>query len=443
MPAIERFNVDTSIDPRSMSGHFGSGPGDESLVLGVLASMAIEIDRQSPSSPQAHAVLSVPPDDPVENQAHVSTDLNMHLTDGPCCLQTQALRDLANGSCDDEASVMLFEHLDHCESCRQRLTDIESEIQRTADGTSGLLQGLRNIANDGDTPHPSNPYALESEMQHSINDAAGLLHRMHGVGESTSACQVGEATKNGSTDLFGDGDTQEDLCETLPGHLPQRIRDYELIEQIGAGGMGAVYEARHVRLGRTVAIKLIHRGTVDEQEGGESQANAASLGRFQREMAAVGQMNHPHIVSALDAGEENGQCYLVMERLHGNTLAQHIAEHGVPDLPVAIAIIRQTLSGLQHIHQSGMIHRDLKPSNVMLTDCSPSDSRQNGSGRQASGSTDGHNQAVCVKLLDLGIAMQRDRLPIDVNEKEQNSSATDSGNGASIFLASRACSGAR
>src|SRR5262245_12483875 len=98
----------------------------------------------------------------------------------------------------------------------------------------------------------------------------------------------------------------------------QRCGDYELIELIGRGAMGAVFKARHVRLNRLVALKLIHHGT---------HASESERKRFVREAEAVARLQHPHIVTLYETGETDGQPYFAMEFVPGKTLAKTIAEN--------------------------------------------------------------------------------------------------------------------
>ncbi len=155
------------------------------------------------------------------------------------------------------------------------------------------------------------------------------------------------------------------------------MREYELLAHVG-GNMGRVFKARHTRLGKTVAIKLLPPCWLNHQE---------MIARFQREMAATGQLEHEHFVQALDAGESGGMQYLVMEFVEGIDLAQ-LAKLDVPlSVDDACEIARQVALGLDHAHARGLIHRDIKPSNIMLTD-------------------DGR-----VKILDLGIALVQNPSP--------------------------------
>ncbi|HEX3146691.1 MAG TPA: bifunctional serine/threonine-protein kinase/formylglycine-generating enzyme family protein [Gemmataceae bacterium] len=157
----------------------------------------------------------------------------------------------------------------------------------------------------------------------------------------------------------------------MPG---DRLGDYRLIEQIGEGGMGTTYKARHTRLEKVVALKVLRPQLAQDP---------AAVARFRREMRAIGRLQDPHIVQATDAGEARGFLYLVMEFLDGVTLSQHVRRQGPLAATEACRVIRDAARGLRHAHQQGLVHRDVKPSNVML-------------------GPDGQ-----VKLLDLGLALLR------------------------------------
>ncbi len=137
-----------------------------------------------------------------------------------------------------------------------------------------------------------------------------------------------------------------------------RLQGYEVQKKLGQGGMGTVFLARQVRLDRLVAIKVLPESRTEDEK---------ALARFEREMKAVGRLNHPNIVQAHHAGEIEQVPYLVMEYLDGLSLAELIQCLG--PLPVADAceLIRQAALGLQLAHENGLVHRDVKPSNLMLT----------------------------------------------------------------------------
>lgn len=140
---------------------------------------------------------------------------------------------------------------------------------------------------------------------------------------------------------------------------PTQLGPYELVERIGAGGMGTVFKARHSHLRRTVAIKLLAPRRLHDQR---------ALERFRQEMAAVGQLDHSNIVRAHDAGEIDGVHFLVMEYVTGLDLAQIVGRLGALPVREAAALMLQAAAALLHAHAQGIVHRDVKPSNLMVTE---------------------------------------------------------------------------
>ena len=122
--------------------------------------------------------------------------------------------------------------------------------------------------------------------------------------------------------------------------------------------MGAVYKARHVKLKRVVALKVVSKDRLGSVE---------AVAQFEREMEAVGRLDHPHIVRAMDAREVGGVHFLVMEYVDGLDLAEIIQRMGPLSIADACEIVRQAALGLQCSDENGLVHRDIKPSNLMLT----------------------------------------------------------------------------
>jgi Tol biopolymer transport system component len=136
-----------------------------------------------------------------------------------------------------------------------------------------------------------------------------------------------------------------------------RLGPYEVIAPLGAGGMGEVYSARDTRLERSVALKVLPA---------EFASREAQRARFEREARAISALQHPHICTLYDVGEQGGQAYLVMEQLEGETLADRLKRGALP-VAQALEVGAQIADALAAAHQQGIVHRDLKPGNVMLT----------------------------------------------------------------------------
>gem|GEM_PF-5428509 len=149
------------------------------------------------------------------------------------------------------------------------------------------------------------------------------------------------------------------------------IGNYRLVRLLGSGAMGEVHLAHHRQFSeRQYAIKLIRREI----------ATDSARKRFEREIVAMGQLLHPHLVYASDAGIDQDRMYLVMEYVPGNDLQKLIQLRGPFSLPAAAEVLRQMCLGIAHAHERGVVHRDIKPANVLLSD------------------------ELQVKVLDLGIA---------------------------------------
>jgi hypothetical protein len=140
----------------------------------------------------------------------------------------------------------------------------------------------------------------------------------------------------------------------------QQLGQYTLEQQIGAGGMGSVYRARHAFLRRPTAVKMLNTEQVAE----------GALARFEREVQLTSQLNHPNTISVYDYGRTSeGVFYYAMELVQGINLEELVKEYGPLPEGRAIAILRQVCGSLTEAHGIGLIHRDIKPANIILTVC--------------------------------------------------------------------------
>ena len=135
------------------------------------------------------------------------------------------------------------------------------------------------------------------------------------------------------------------------------LGEYTILDEVGAGGMGRVFKARHRTMERIVAIKVLSSRTMDLPE---------AVSRFRQEVKAAAQLMHPNIVTAHDAGECNGVHYLVMEYVEGSDLAKVVKEQGPVPVAQSVDYATQTAQGLEYAHDRGIIHRDIKPANLLV-----------------------------------------------------------------------------
>lgn len=135
-----------------------------------------------------------------------------------------------------------------------------------------------------------------------------------------------------------------------------RVAEYELIKEVGRGGMGVVFKARHVRLNRIVALKMIRGGAL---------ANADELQRFEKEAAAAAQLQHPNIVALYEVSAHNQQPFLSMEFIGGTSLAERVSLGPLSGRRAA-EYLELTARAVHYAHSRGIVHRDLKPANVLL-----------------------------------------------------------------------------
>src|SRR5215469_18865908 len=136
-----------------------------------------------------------------------------------------------------------------------------------------------------------------------------------------------------------------------------KLGPYEVLEPLGAGGMGEVYRARDNRLDRTVAIKILPQ---------QLSSDPVRKQRFEREAKTISGLNHPNICVLHDVGSQDGVDYLVMELMDGETLAARLLKGPLP-LEQVLKYGGQIADALDKAHRAGIVHRDLKPGNIMLT----------------------------------------------------------------------------
>lgn len=192
----------------------------------------------------------------------------------------------------------------------------------------------------------------------------------------------------------------------LAGRTTFFLGKYRLLDELGRGGMGVVFEAAHEKLGRQVALKVMSRRLVE---------NPDAVARFRREIAAAAALNHPGIVHAYDADCVKNVHFLVMEYVEGETLSALSRRVGPLPVHLACDYVRQAALALQHAHERGLVHRDIKPSNMLLTRGVP----RKGSDADATPDDDTRHEESAfavrprIKILDFGLARYTSELSAD------------------------------
>jgi WD40 repeat protein/tRNA A-37 threonylcarbamoyl transferase component Bud32 len=170
---------------------------------------------------------------------------------------------------------------------------------------------------------------------------------------------------------------------SLPGDAPPLLPDYQVLEEIGRGGMGIVYKALQTARNRLVALKVIRKERLSHPE---------VLRRFRREAQAAARLSHPNVVLVYDSDQEGDTHFLAMEYVPGITLQRLVEQFGALPVPQACDYIRQAALGLQHAHEQALVHRDIKPANLMVAVAAPDQA-----GVLA-------YRGAVVKVLDMGVA---------------------------------------
>jgi eukaryotic-like serine/threonine-protein kinase len=325
------------------------------------------------------------------------------------CLSDADVQAYLMGRVSDQQRSGIEGHLNDCADCAKRL---ESNRNSTAHSPAALPSPAeveatwpdrrtdRESQRDGGsdlagTVRAKTPHASISLDQFFVGlSQSGLLSaaEVTELREHSQANAASDTVDRLIDRLIGAGKLTPYQAEVLVrgqrGGLV--LGNYVILSKLGAGGMGTVYQARHRRMNRLVALKVLPQALSDVPE---------AIARFQREVEAAARLQHPNIAAAYDADEAAGVHFLVMEFVDGPNLAAYVKQRGALALGLALRLMAQAARGLAAAHAQGIVHRDIKPSNLMV------------------------NRQGVVKVLDLGLAQLRGHEPM----AELSSDMTDTG----------------
>jgi serine/threonine protein kinase/Leucine-rich repeat (LRR) protein len=320
----------------------------------------------------------------------------------PCFTEVE-LRAYLSGDLPAERQAGASDHLRTCATCQLLWDEVRGGYSGASLSPHHLptrLELTKHGDDSFDANHPdlpdhelnlasaaSPPASLTiSEFLHSLSESGLLLPaEIDQVREESAADRVAGSTVADLINWLIKQDKltryqAELLCRGRAGGLV--LGNYIILDKIGQGGMGTVFKARHRRMNRLVALKVLPTSLSKIPE---------AIARFQREVEAAARLHHPHVAAAYDADEAEGVHFLVMEYVDGPNLASYVRDRGPLPPPAAVRLIAQAARGLAAAHAMGIVHRDIKPSNLMV------------------------NRQGALKVLDMGLAqMKGGTVPVDL-----------------------------
>ncbi|QDV49616.1 serine/threonine-protein kinase [Gimesia fumaroli] len=273
------------------------------------------------------------------------------------CISESLLVQYLVNELDEEVGDLVRDHLNQCSLCQTKAETLSDDIElKEWHECHQRQQGKDDLQ--------TYPFS-EDRLDRLFNSTVSSIQQSKPFSPQSPAShnQKNNSSINQSNSASFNRKLHQDTLRV--------IGSYHLIKKIGQGGMGVVYQAIHAHLKKQVVLKLLLNN--DWENSNQSL-------RFYREMELVGQLDHPNIVKATDAGETDDTCFLVMEYLEGHDLKKILKTERSLSITAACSILRQAANGFQYIHNNNLIHRDIKPSNLFLT-------------------TEGK-----IKILDLGLA---------------------------------------
>jgi serine/threonine protein kinase len=274
-----------------------------------------------------------------------------------------------------------------CAECPQLLPDLKREIAAVA-----AMEGFLGVA----AGHPRTPAGTPGKEDEPVMQSPRPAERdasLHGAGAVLPAPRPDDPDATHYTPL------PPAPAAAAPSDWPA-VPGYEILGELGRGGMGVVYKARHIKLKRLVALKMILSG---------AHAGLADLARFYAEAEAIARLQHPNIVQIYEVGDSHGRPYLALEFVEGGSLAARLTGQPLP--PEEAAALIETLARAVHAaHAAGIVHRDLKPANILLAVVSCQLSVVSQAGETSSSlTTDNWQLTTTPKITDFGVAKRLDQ----------------------------------
>ena len=263
---------------------------------------------------------------------------------------------------DDQRGAIELHHLQGLS-----LAEVGQRMGRSREAVAGLVfRGLKHLRiaagrHAGTVKMAPNGYALSAGREDDLNGVLADILDAFGRGDQVDLLAWQARYPSFAAELADLCAARQEigqglLTETMPVGDLGMLGDYELLEELGQGGMGRVYKARQRSLNRLVALKVIRAGAA---------ANRDDRLRFRTEAEAAARLDHPNIVPVYEVGEHDGQPYLAVRYVEGGSLSHHLDRFR--DEPRAAAALVATLArAVHHAHERGVLHRDLKPGNVLL-----------------------------------------------------------------------------
>ncbi len=215
-----------------------------------------------------------------------------------------------------------------------------------------ILEAMAAKLRRGDDPGIDGAVVENPELAPDLRELWGAIvvaEEVRSVRSSEGAGDPGAAT--------GSAAAGEKSALSREPRRPPTVEGYEILSELGRGGMGVVYKARQLALGRIVALKMLQRG---------DDPSAESLARFRSEAESAARLDHPHIVPVYEVGVSEGSPFFTMRCVAGESLAQRLAGKGPMGAREAAALLLPVARAIAYAHGRGLLHRDLKPSNILL-----------------------------------------------------------------------------